>query len=428
MNLFEENINKIKKLIKKQGFPFGFFYFLKQNDVKKVKIKEIEFLIEKLCWNIAWKKLLINDLIFKKKLSNKKNIKPKQWIKNIKKDFNINRDLKSEWKKQINYKSISKSNLLTKEQEQYYFEILENSKNKFEKRRVKKIIIRCNLKLVVSICKKYASRGLKFEDLKQEGELGLLKAIEKFDYKRGFKFSTYATWWIRQTVTRSIADQGRIIRIPVHMIETINKLIATKKLLTQELQRIPTDEELQKAMGNELSIEKIKKIEKYALHPKNLEKKISFKQDTEFGDFIENKNVVSSDEIVNNEHLRIKTDQMIKDFLTIKEQKIIRFRLGKPPIIIKDLLFLVENKRLLKKLKESKEKNKLNDEDILTEVILKLDEKDCLFKEIKKYEFKSLTLDKVSKKLKLTCERVRQIETKAYKKLRNHKKVIVGFI
>lgn len=217
-------------------------------------------------------------------------------------------------------KEIGEAPLLTREEEIELAKRIEKGDQA-----AKRILAESNLRLVVSVAKKYVGRGMTFLDLIQEGNVGLMKAVEKFDYTKGFKFSTYATWWIRQAVTRSIADQGRTIRVPVHMIENINKLISVQKQLIHDLGRDPTPEEIAEIM--DIDVDKVENIMKIAQKPVSLETPIGEEEDSHLGDFIEDEDALAPDEAASYILLKEQLEEVL-DTLTPREEKVLRLRFG----------------------------------------------------------------------------------------------------
>ena len=262
-------------------------------------------------------------------------------------------------------KEIGKIPLLSAEEEVQLAQEMENGS-----KRAKKKLAEANLRLVVSIAKRYVGRGMSFLDLIQEGNLGLMKAVDKFDYTRGFKFSTYATWWIRQAITRAIADQARTIRIPVHMVETINRLVRIERQLLQDLGRDPTNEEIAKEMG--IEVEKVREVRKIAQEPVSLETPIGEEEDSHLGDFIEDDTAIAPDEAANFTMLREELEGILNT-LNERERKVLalRFRLvdgtprtleevGKDFDVTRERIRQIEAKAL-RKLKHPSRSQKLKD-------------------------------------------------------------------
>ena len=232
----------------------------------------------------------------------------------------VGKDIKINDPVRMYLKEIGGINLLTSEEEyEYALQIEEGSEE------AKRILAESNLRLVVSIAKRYVGRGMAFLDLIQEGNIGLMKAVEKFNPNKGYKFSTYATWWIRQAITRAIADQARTIRVPVHMVETINKLNRVQRQITQELNREPTEKELAERLG--ISEEKVREVMKISQEPVSLETPIGEEEDTHLGDFVPDERMMSPEEYANAKMLKEELDSVLYT-LTEREEKVLRLRFG----------------------------------------------------------------------------------------------------
>ena len=235
-------------------------------------------------------------------------------------DITLSKDVKINDPVRMYLKEIGRINLLTSDEE---FEYAKRAEEGDEE--AKRMLAESNLRLVVSIAKRYVGRGMLFLDLIQEGNIGLMKAVDKFDVSKGYKFSTYATWWIRQAITRAIADQARTIRVPVHMVETINKLARVQRQLTLELNREPSEEELAKKMGT--TVDKVREIYKISQDPVSLETPIGEEDDSHLGDFIKDERNLSPEEFATNEMLKEEISQVLET-LTEREEKVIRLRFG----------------------------------------------------------------------------------------------------
>ena len=232
----------------------------------------------------------------------------------------LSKDIKINDPVRMYLKEIGRINLLTSDEE-YEYALRAEQGDEY----AKKMLAESNLRLVVSIAKRYVGRGMLFLDLIQEGNIGLMKAVEKYDPSKGFKFSTYATWWIRQAITRAIADQARTIRVPVHMVETINKLARVQRQLTQELNREPTDEEIAKKLG--ISIEKVREVYKISQDPVSLETPIGEEDDSHLGDFIKDERTMSPEEYATSEMLKEELSGVLLT-LTDREERVLRLRFG----------------------------------------------------------------------------------------------------
>ena len=235
-------------------------------------------------------------------------------------NITLSKDIKINDPVRMYLKEIGRIPLLTSDEE------FENARRALEgDEEAKRILAESNLRLVVSIAKRYVGRGMLFLDLIQEGNIGLMKAVDKFDPEKGYKFSTYATWWIRQAITRALADQARTIRVPVHMVETINKLARVQRQLTQDLNREPTDEEIAKKLG--ISVEKVREVYKISQDPVSLETPISEEDDSHLGDFIRDERTVSPEEYATEELLKEELAGVLLT-LTDREEKVLRLRFG----------------------------------------------------------------------------------------------------
>ena len=347
--LFEEKKEQLIKKGKENGF---ITYEILANDLKRIDLdsEELDNLYDALV--SAGIEIVAEDDIG----SDEDDVTGGEDIEDILKDSTIAKELTVNDPVRMYLKEIGKISLLSLEEETKLSERIVNGDEE-----AKNILAESNLRLVVSIAKRYVGRGMLFLDLIQEGNIGLMKAVEKFDSNKGYKFSTYATWWIRQAITRAIADQARTIRVPVHMVETINKLSRCQRQLTLELNREPTDEELSKKMG--ISPDKIREVLKIAQDPVSLETPIGEEDDSHLGDFVKDERSMSPEEYTIHEMLKDEISDVLLT-LTEREEQVLRLRFG-------------------------------------------LDDGSCK------------TLEEVGQMFGVTRERIRQIEAKALRKLRH---------
>ena len=348
-NLFEEKKQQLIKKGKENGF---ITYEILANDLNGIDLdsEELDNLYDALV--SAGIEIVAEDDIG----SDESNVTGGEDLEDILKDSTIAKELTVNDPVRMYLKEIGKISLLSLEEETKLSERIVNGDEE-----AKNILAESNLRLVVSIAKRYVGRGMLFLDLIQEGNIGLMKAVEKFDSNKGYKFSTYATWWIRQAITRAIADQARTIRVPVHMVETINKLSRCQRQLTLELNREPTDEELSKKMG--ISPDKIREVLKIAQDPVSLETPIGEEDDSHLGDFVKDERSMSPEEYTIHEMLKDEISDVLLT-LTEREEQVLRLRFG-------------------------------------------LDDGSCK------------TLEEVGQMFGVTRERIRQIEAKALRKLRH---------
>ena len=348
-NLFEEKKQQLIKKGKENGF---ITYEILANDLKGIDLdsEELDNLYDALVE--AGIEIVAEDDIG----NGEADVTGGEDLEDILKDSTIAKELTVNDPVRMYLKEIGKISLLSLEEETKLSERIVNGDEE-----AKNILAESNLRLVVSIAKRYVGRGMLFLDLIQEGNIGLMKAVEKFDSNKGYKFSTYATWWIRQAITRAIADQARTIRVPVHMVETINKLSRCQRQLTLELNREPTDEELSKKMG--ISPDKIREVLKIAQDPVSLETPIGEEDDSHLGDFVKDERSMSPEEYTIHEMLKDEISDVLLT-LTEREEQVLRLRFG-------------------------------------------LDDGSCK------------TLEEVGQMFGVTRERIRQIEAKALRKLRH---------